>query len=98
MFKKKKEKRREQKREDVGESSLALQSQERFGEVENRFSRDHEGKGLPASDGQSTQQRRSGEQLGAGCWVVTSAAPRLGWEEICLGAKFKLAHFYLIKL
>jgi len=53
---------------------------------------------LPASHGQSTQQGRRGEQLGAGCWVLASAAPRLGWEEARLGAKFKLAHFCLIKL
>ena len=87
-----------EKQQGFGESSLALQSQQRYGEAENSFSRDCEGKGLPASCGQSTQQGRSGEQLGAGCWVVTSAAPWRVWEETPLGAKFKLAHFYLIKL
>lgn len=38
------------------------------------FSRDCEGKGLPASCGQSTQQGHNGELS----WVVTSAALQLG--------------------
>lgn len=51
-----KKKKRAQKQQGFGESSLALESQQSFEEAENSFSKDHEGKGCPASCGQSTQQ------------------------------------------
>lgn len=49
-----KKKEREQTEIGFGESTLALQNQQRFGEIENSFSRDGKGRGLLASCGPST--------------------------------------------
>lgn len=66
-----------------------MQGQQSFDEAENRFSRGHEGKGLLANHGQTIHQGNHGREFGANC---------LGLEEMPLGAKLKLARFYLIKL
>lgn len=74
-----------QKQQGFGENSSALQSQQRFGEAENSFSRDpKERVCLPAM----VRAPARTQQWAAWGWlyyywtvVVTSAAPQLGWDS-----------------